>query len=213
MTEAEMFAFVAVFHDLRRVFPLRGDAHDLQQTALSYFTAMRRFPLSAVEAGAEVWLAHGTKFPKPAEWIASVPRKTTTPTVVAFTDAERLEYVRAESLAYEDAPCHCDACRAAGVDHRLARFVPDLDADNRDIRVRDGDRLVTRGHWAHGYELAAYYRARDAFWSLCDSLGLREPVRRPDVTARLTVLERLAQIFADRPVKAEPPPVEPPAEP
>jgi hypothetical protein len=202
MTDAEMFAFMAVFNDLRRVFPLRGDAHEIQQTAAAYFKAMRRFPLDAVAAGAEAWIAHGTKWPKPTEWIASIPRRgPAKPSLVALTAAERDEYARAEALHYDDAPCRCDACREAGVDHRLVRFVPDLDTTGRDCRALDGDRVVTRGHWAHGAELAEYYRARDAFWSLCATLELRTPpVRTP--RERLTVLERIAQAFAARPAPA-----------
>lgn len=174
MIESDAFAFLAEFHDLRRVFPLRGDPHELQQVGLAYFKAMRRFPLSAVSSGKDAWLAHGTKFPKPAEWIESIPRRSAVSTVPVFSDEERLAYVRAETLCYEDEPCKCAECRAAGVDHRYLRFVPDFDDDDRDVKARLGDRLVTRGHWAHGQELGRWYRAHDAFHESCEaSLGTR----------------------------------------
>lgn len=173
MIEGDAGAFMLAFHDLRLVFPLRGDPHELQQVGLAYFKAMRRFPLSAVMAGSEVWLANGKRFPKPAEWIESIPPRPKAASLVPLLELEAVAYQRAETLGYEDEPCHCDDCRAAGVDHRFLRFVPDLDDDDRDVKGLIGDRVVTRGHWAHGIELARWYTAREAFWNRCDALGLR----------------------------------------
>lgn len=197
MIEADAFAFLAEFHDLRRVFPLRGDAHELQQVGLAYFKAMRRFPLSAVSSGKDAWIAHGTKFPKPAEWIESIPRRTAVSSVPVLLDDERLAYARAETLGFEDEPCKCEACRAAGVDHRFLRFVPDLDDDDRDVKAQIGDRLVTRGHWAHGHELARWYRARDGFYERCDALGLRTKPEQAN-KARPSLQQMIERIFEKR---------------
>jgi hypothetical protein len=84
-----------------------------------------------------------------------------------MTEAEAREYQRAEALKYEDRPCSCQACKAAGVDWKPLRFVPEFTADGFDRKVRDPfkDRIVTAGHWAHGAELAGYWRARGEFYA------------------------------------------------
>jgi hypothetical protein len=71
---------------------------------------------------------------------------------------------RAARLRYQDAPCQCGACQAAGVTERPRRFVPTLTRDGDEERVRDPQtlRLVVAGHWAHGAELARWYAAREA---------------------------------------------------
>lgn len=197
MTEGDTFPFLSVFHDVRRIFPLRGDAHELQQVGLAYFKAMRRFPLSAVIAGADVWLARGKRFPRPAEWIESIPSRPKSATIEPLLELERVEYQRAETLGYEDDPCRCDACREAGVDHRFLRFVPELDENDRDIRGLIGDRVVTRGHWAHGHELKRWYAARDGFWATCDRLGLRSTPEKAK-EARPSFEQLIDRIFQKR---------------
>lgn len=167
MTDAELFQFLDVFKGVARVFPQRGDEHELKQKSAAYFKAMRRFQLSQVAAGADAWVQRGKYFPKPAEWIDSIPRPSATRAEVGeLTSGEILEYEEAERRHYEGEPCKCPECRFAGVDHRFLRFVPEVDANGRDVKGKIGDRMVVRGHWAHGTELAGYYRAKEAFWAL-----------------------------------------------
>jgi len=162
MTEVELFEFNVVFADLRRVFPIRADESDARQLIASYFAAFRRFPLARVKAGAEAWIAHGKRFPRPAEWIEAMPQPTVQAAVGELSADEADVWLEAERRRWEGRPCSCPACRQAGVSRRPIRFVPEFDADDADVRGRIGDRVITRGHWAHGDELARWYAAKDA---------------------------------------------------
>lgn len=160
-----MFTFADVVRGLRRVFPKRLDDHELRQMDADYFKALRRFTLQQVQAGAETWIQRGKYFPKPAEWIDSIPRRTTiAPDISAMSEDEMREYHRAEGLRYEDQACSCRACREAEVSDKPIRFVPDLDRDGRERKLKDGDRIVAAGHWAHGSELARWYQAKGDFY-------------------------------------------------
>lgn len=167
MTDSELFPFMDAFRGLQRVFPKRLDEHDLQQMGSAYFKALRKFPLGRVQAGADAWVQRGKFFPKPAEWIDAIPQaKPASADIPSMTEAQAEDYRRAERLRYEDAPCGCQACRAAEVHEKPLRFVPTLDANDNTTRMREGERIVTAGHWAHGVELARWYHARADF---CDA--------------------------------------------
>jgi hypothetical protein len=62
----------------------------------------------------------------------------------------------------------------AGI-HKPVRYVPNED----DPRMKIGDRVVVKGHWAHGVELKRYYAAKDAFWAKARKLGLRSNILNP----------------------------------
>lgn len=177
MTEAELFAFGAIFQSVQLVFPLRGEEHEIRDVRSSYFKAMRRYDIRAVQAGADVWLQRGKRFPRPAEWIDSIPTRPPASEIQELSSEEIRVYLRAESRGYEDDPCRCHACRLAGVDHRFLRFVPEFDAEDRDAKVRLGDRIVTRGHWAHGDELARWYVAKERFWGQLHALAAAKSIR------------------------------------
>lgn len=166
MTDAELFAFTDVCKDLMRVFPKRLEEFEKAQLHRDYFKALRRFSVSQVQAGAEAWMQRGKYFPKPAEWIDSIPKQAPTALVdvPAMSPMEAREYQRAERLRYEDQPCGCRDCVAAQVSEKPVRFVPEFTADDRERKVRDGERIVTAGHWAHGTELARYYKAKADFY-------------------------------------------------
>lgn len=165
MTDAELFQFADVFKGLERVFPKRLEEHERQRMSGDYFKILRKFPLPQVQAGAEAWMQRGKYFPKPAEWIDAMPRRVQ-PRVELETlsSTEADAYRRAERLRYEDAPCGCRACREAGVHEKPIRFVPEFHPDGSERRVREGEREVTAGHWAHGAELFAYYQAKADFY-------------------------------------------------
>ncbi len=162
MTDAELFAFVDVVKGLDTLFPKRLEEHERHQRNKAYFKALKRFPLAQVQAGADAWSIKGKFFPKPAEWIDSVPKaRVIAAEIMAMTEAESHEYRRAEALMYEDRPCRCLECR--DIDKPL-RFVPTLDSDGSEQKRLEGDRVVTAGHWAHGQELAGWYQARADFY-------------------------------------------------
>lgn len=167
MTSDDLPGFHEVFRSLQRVFPLRGSETDLDRLVADYFRSLRRFGLPDVKAAADHWLAHGTKFPKPAEWIAAVPRRPVTDEARQMSRDEAQEHRRAELMAFEDQPCLCAECVRAGVDEKPLRFVPEFDGDDREVKAFSplSQRLVTAGHWAHGEELARWYDSRATFYA------------------------------------------------
>lgn len=164
MTDGELFAFCDVVRGLERVFPRRVDEHERGQRDRAYFGALKRFPLGSVQAGADAWMQRGKFFPKPAEWIDAIPRaKAASVEIPAMTEAESQDYRRAEAMRYEDKPCRCHECQSVKIDKPI-RFVPTLDRNGDELRRREGDRTVTAGHWAHGAELARWYKSRADFY-------------------------------------------------
>lgn len=179
MNESEAFAFADIFKALQRVFPLRGDDQDIKAISSTYFKALRRYPIEAVRAGADQCVQRHKHFPKPAEWADAIPQRITSDADVRQMKVlEAREHLRAAKLGYEDEPCQCQDCRAAGVDHRFLRFVPDFTSDDCDDRVHCPIRgkIVTAGHWAHGDELRRWYIAKETFYVAARAAGL-EPER------------------------------------
>lgn len=167
MQDADLFAFMAIFRDLLQVFPKRIDESDVAQLGKSYFAALRRFTIPQIQAGADAWVERGKFFPKPSEWRESIPRQAVAATVALteLSSADAAEYLDAERKSYEDEPCGCRRCDGAGVSHRFLRYVPETDERGMDARGLIGQRVVVRGHWAHGDELARFYAAREKFWA------------------------------------------------
>jgi hypothetical protein len=192
MTPADVDAFTETFNRLRAVFPLRADKAELNHIVRLYFRALERFAIEDVDAGADAWTNQGTRFPKPAEWIAAVPRNGVR-RYPELSDDEAAEHRAAIAAQYVGDPCTCYDCRQAGVTHRLLRHVPLEGADGKDLLgILDG-RVVTRGHWLHGEELARWYEARDAYLELQHRIGgpklltgdvPRGTTSNPTVTAR-----------------------------
>lgn len=202
MMDVDLFEFNLVFSDVRRVFPLRADDTETKQLMNSYFQAFRRYPLGQVRAGAESWVAHGKRFPKPAEWIDAIPRAGVGQRLPELTALEASDYQAAEARAYDGDPCWCVACREAGVDHRFLRFVPDTDREGIVIKARIGDRQVYRGHWAHGFELHRWYQARDQFWADVKAKGLMTSAQQKK-TEKIPFAQRLEMIFRKLGMKTE----------
>jgi hypothetical protein len=169
---------------------------ELTAKADAYFHVLKRFDLPEVIAKADAWLQTETKMPKPAEWAGIVPRRPQVELSV-MTDAESRDYRRAETLGFEDIPCACALCVQADVTEKPIRFVPDLDYQDRDRLVKDPlmNRVVCAGHWAHGAELARWYRARADFYNRCVELGLRGDVLKPKEKPRATFKQRMDAIF------------------
>jgi hypothetical protein len=166
MTDGELFAFVDVFKGVQRVLGKRMTEGEEAQTHRDYFRALRRFSLAQVMAGAEVCIQRGKYFPKPAEWIDAIPKRQAMPLdIPAMTDQESRDYHRAELMRYTAPPCTCTECVESGMTETPMRFVPEFTADDRERLLRDGERIVTAGHWAHGWELARWYEARAFFYA------------------------------------------------
>lgn len=190
MEDRDVSSFVDIFRQLRQIFPLRGEAAELDQMERSYFKLLRRFGLAQVMGGARRWMEVGKRFPKPAEWIESLPARISAE-VPAMNEAEALVYRRAEALYWQDEPCACAECLEAGVDQKPVRFVPEA----RIVRDPAGNRLVTAGHWAHGWELFRCYEAQAEFWNHAYELGLMNP-RAKTKHEKLPLAERLEALFS-----------------
>lgn len=185
MTDAEIFPFMATMRDVVRVFPIRGGEDDVQQLGAAYFKALRRYPLALVQAGAERVIERNKHFPKPAEWLDAIPRATSSGDAPEELSAfDRDEWLAAERGRWEQAPCRCSECRAAGVTERMQRFVPMVDAAGGDVRGLIGERIVTRGRWIHGHDLARWYAAKEEFWALFRATVAKKAMYVPPVASR-----------------------------
>ena len=163
MRDNQLTAFMDVFRRLLVIFPMRLNPSELDATMGSYFNLLRHHSLEAVTAGANAYMGTGKFFPKPAQWLEAIPRSGTSETVPEMSQSEAREYLRAAAKGWQDDPCGCPSCIEAGVTHRFLRHVPDEDRDGRDVRMSIGGRVVTQGHWAHGWELLRFYAAKEAF--------------------------------------------------
>lgn len=183
MTDSEMFAFSDVFKSLERVFPKRLEEHERSRMTGDYFRILRKYPLAAIQAGAETWMQRGKYFPKPAEWIDAIPKRNeqAVSNVPEIPPQKAEDYRRAELKRFEGQPCSCHECVESGVTERPTRFVPETDADDNAVVMRDGEKLVTPGVWIHGYALARYYKARADFYNKYRELMRRRGMPKEDV--------------------------------
>ena len=177
MSQAQVFEFQSLIKRVAAVFRVRTDTEDFKGLASSYFRALSKSDLGDLERGADAWIATGERFPKPHEWVKAIPRPERVYRVM--TDTQAREWHRAERLGWEDEPCACLDCKAAQVEWKPIRFVPDVTDYEDVVLMKDPirDKIQTAGHWAHGEELKRWYAAKGAFWQRCDELGLRQALR------------------------------------
>jgi hypothetical protein len=187
---------MTIFRDLLGVFPKRLDEAEIGALAKAYFQTLRRFTIPELQAGADAWMGRGKFFPKPAEWREAVPRAVTASVAIEpLTSVEAAEYLDAEQRRYEGDTCTCRRCVGAGVTHRFTRYVPETNADGRDLRGVIGERVVVRGRWLHGEDLRRWYEARDAFnasFQYVAQMKKMRPARRADIRAQLDKESALA---------------------
>jgi hypothetical protein len=201
MTPGDFDTFLAEFSRLSAALGrYKTTPQETAAKADAYFHVLKKFPITLVIAKADAWLATETDFPKPAQWAGQIVKAAVAPLPRLSPEDER-EYLRAERLRYEDAPCGCAACRRAEVHEKPLRFVPEFTEHDTERKVWCGDRIVTAGHWAHGQELFGFYRARADFWNHVAELGLlsKAQVKRDE---KLPLEDRLNRIFAKAKVMA-----------
>lgn len=208
MTDGDLGAFTEEVRRVATIFRFRASPLELTQVTHAYFKAFRSRALSAVIAGADAWITKGQRFPKPFEWLEAMPRPGAKPAnVPTLNQDEAEEWYRAERLGWEDAPCACVVCTAAGVTDKPLRFVPEVDEHDRDRKVYEPirSRTVTAGHWAHGEELVRWYVAKEKFFREFRALSARGSVRVPG-TKKQRFYDRIEDIFRPRPrlVEREP---------
>lgn len=165
MTEQDYDLFLAEFRRLAAALErYKAMPADMSAKADAYFHVLKALSLREVVAKADAWLARETKMPKPAEWAGIVVQGAAP--VPPLPEDEAREWLAAERRQWQDEPCGCFTCRRFNVADHPRRFVPMLDADDRDVRGRIGQRIVTRGSWIHGEELMRWYLARENFLAL-----------------------------------------------
>lgn len=181
MRDSDVTAFTVMVNRIAAVFRRRADTEEFKALIGSYFRVLRRYELADLERAADAWISQQTQFPKPAEWAGLIVRAERP--CEPLTDAHARDYRRAEGLGFEDVPCACSACVEAEVHEKPLRFVPEVNQDGSDRRVKDPltNRIVVAGHWAHGWELFRWYDARADFYNRCLELGLRGNVLNPRV--------------------------------
>ncbi len=170
---------------------------EISARADAYFHVLKYLPLQDVLAKADAWLQTETKFPKPAEWKAQIVRHTRE--LQILSEAESRDYLRAEALGYEDDPCVCPACVAAGLPDRAEnrlRYAPLEDADGRMMYAQNAvtKAIVTPGVWLHGWGLVRWYTARASFWNTAYArCGIGEATQA--TLARVPFAQRLERVF------------------
>jgi hypothetical protein len=182
MTDDDRDRFDQAFRRVAAAFRLKLKADALDDLAGVYFQLLKSHPLDVVLAAGQTCLRQRRSFPKPAEWLSVLTHNEVgaPPDVRVMTMIEAGEYVRAERLHFDDEPCGCLLCRAAGTSELRQRFVPDFADDGRTEKAfcPPKTRVVVVGHWAHGDELARWQRARDAFFALAIDKGHAGMIRR-----------------------------------
>ena len=186
MISSDYGEFSSEIRRMGTVFRLRTTPAELTQLTDAYFAALQRFTILQIINACEAWTARETKFPKPAELASVAPRRTVE--IQTLSESQAFDWLHAEQHRWQDQPCVCAECVQAEVHEKPLRFVPD------DAQVRIGDREVTAGHWAHGFELKRWYKARADFYDKCLSLGLRGDVLKPK-RKKSTFKQRMDAIF------------------
>jgi len=168
MTDFDFATFEKAFGRLTVAFRLKLKAPERDDLARTYFKSLDAHPIDAVIAAGKRCVEQCRVFPKVADWLhelgtADLPACPPDQRYMAVDEADALEY--AAAVRYEADPCGCEACVAAGVDHRPLRFVPSTIENlgfERAFNPRR-NKVEVVGHWAHGAELARWYAARAVF--------------------------------------------------
>jgi hypothetical protein len=192
VTQTDYGEFVKEVRRLTTVFRVRTTPSEIEQMSGAYFSALQRFSLEQVINASDAWIAKESKFPKPADLAQRMPAAPIT--AYTLSGAEAAEWLQAERQRYEAPPCSCQSCVAAGVTDQPLRFVPNFDANDRDVRVLLGERTVTAGHWAHGVELQRWYAARAQCRAVFQTFAVKKRLKRQKVSFE----DRLAELYKPR---------------
>lgn len=170
MTDFDYAQFEKAFGRVLTAFRLKLSAIERDELTRTYFKILDVHRIEDVVIAGKRCIEKHRTFPKAADWLAELaPVAATCPPdrrVMSVVEADEL--TRAVAMRFEDHPCLCSECVRAGIDAQPLRYVPSLRLDEDLEQAFDArrGRLEVVGHWAHGEELAAWYRARAAFYGL-----------------------------------------------
>lgn len=171
MTDQDYEPFIAEFRRVASAFERYPQSLDVIRTRADvYFNVLKKFTFSEVCAKSDSWIQRESKMPKPAEWAGVIIRRQTDHVLSEMDRDEATEWLRAERQRWEDEPCGCGECVAAGVAEMKRRFVPVFDHNDCEVRGTCFGRVVTLGEWIHGYALMRWYLAREDFWTKARTL-------------------------------------------
>jgi len=164
MTDFDFAQFEKAFGRLMTLFRLKLRPAEREELTRTYFKLLEAHDIADVlEAGARCGQKNRT-FPKPVDWLAELdPMPAACPQDRRQMRVEEIDALdRATAMRYEDHPCLCSECVRAGIDDQPLRYVPTELTDDEYERAFNPRRghLEVVGHWAHGDELARWYRAR-----------------------------------------------------
>jgi hypothetical protein len=170
VTESDFGTFERAFGRVSGAFRLRFKANEAEDLTRTYFRILEAHPLPLVLLAVKHLLSVSRKFPLAADWVAAVQALETghqPADVRQMTTDELDEHEAAERARWEGAPCSCVACVRANVGQSPPRFVPTHATADTYERAYNPQRHQVQivGHWVHGAELAAWYRARAACYA------------------------------------------------
>lgn len=186
MTREDVPVFDRAFRRLVRVYHVDLGPDDLAELARTYFLVLEDGTIEEVLQAAKQCLGTCRRFPKPATWLQTLMQARPAPDppsgeptrsdVRTMSAEETAVFLEAERLHYEDAPCYCLHCQAAGVTALPIRFVPTVNRDGDEERAYCPlkRQVVIAGHWAHGAELQRWHAARDHCFKLAPTHVLAE---------------------------------------
>ena len=168
--DSDRGTFDRAFGRVCGAFRLKFKGNEAEELTQTYFKLLEAYPLADVLVAGKRLMTVRQKFPMAADWIMTLDAMlaashTTSPTTADVRQDEHdgtATYASAEAARWEGGPCGCAACVTAG--SRPIRFVPtcaSADTYEQAYNPRT-QRVQIVGHWAHGAELAAWYRARAA---------------------------------------------------
>ena len=169
MIDSDFGTFERAFGRVCGAFRLRFKANEAEDLTRTYFRILEPYPLALVLLAGKQCVSVSRKFPLAADWVAAVQALETgqPPDVRQMTTDELDEHEAAERARWEGAPCSCVACVRANVGQSPPRFVPTHATADTYERAYNPQRRQVQivGHWVHGAELAAWYRARAACYA------------------------------------------------
>ena len=165
--DSDRGTFDRAFGRVYGAFRLKFKGNEAEELTQTYFKLLEAYPLSDVLVAGKRLMTVRSKFPMPADWIMTLDamagsRAQTPADVRQMTTTDCDVYASAEAARWEGGPCGCAACVTAG--SPPIRYVPTCataDTYEQAYNPRT-QRVQIVGHWAHGAELAAWYRARAA---------------------------------------------------
>jgi hypothetical protein len=171
VTDFDSATFEKAFGHVLTAFRVKLPVSEKEELTRTYFKILDAHAIDEVIAAGKRCIEKLKRFPMAADWLGELAY-TAAPACPAdrrtMHAAEADDLARATALCFEDEPCGCVQCDAAGVTDRPLRFVPtELGPDEyeRAFNLRTG-KVEIVGHWAHGDELHRWYAARDVFFAL-----------------------------------------------